>query len=63
MEKEYEIKGYIPHGGMGTFKCDECGGTMFTSYPQSGPADRTKPWTYEYICVKCGHMMGMDYRD
>lgn len=57
-----QFKGYIPHDGMGVFKCDECGGTLFTSYPQSMPAEKeSRPWVYEYICVGCGHMMGLPY--
>lgn len=52
-------EGYLPHPYMGQFKCDRCGCTRFTSHPQSVPADRKKPWTYEYECKKCGHMMGL----
>lgn len=53
------MKGYIPHAGQGEFSCSECGGTVFTCYPQAMPADRSKGWTYEYVCVRCGHMMGL----
>jgi len=49
----------MPHPYMGQFKCDRCGCTKFTSRPQSVPADRKMPWTYEYECKKCGHMMGL----
>ena len=56
------MKGYIPHPYQGAFKCDRCQGMVFTSYPQACPADRSKGWTYEYVCVNCGHMMGLTVR-
>jgi len=57
-----EPEGYCPHDGMGRFRCDGCGGTEFTSYAQACPADRRKLWTYEYTCLNCGMVMGMEYR-
>lgn len=52
-------EGYMPHPYMGEFKCDRCGCTKFVSHPQSAPADRNRPWTFEYECKRCGHMMGL----
>ena len=52
-------EGYMPHPYMGDFKCGRCAGKRFTSYPQAVPKDRSKPWTYEYVCVQCGYMMGL----
>ena len=54
--------GYCPHDGMGRFRCDGCGGTEFTSYAQTCPADKRKLWIYEYTCLNCGMVMGMEYR-
>lgn len=51
--------GYIPHNGMGYFTCPNCGCGEWVSYPQSTPVDRSKTWTYEYCCAKCGKMMGL----
>lgn len=56
MTKEY---GYCPQPGQLDFKCGNCGCTAFMSYPQSVPADRSKGWTYEYFCAKCGQIMGL----
>lgn len=58
-----ETNGYCPHDGMGRFRCDRCGGTLFTSYAQTIPADRHRKWTYEYTCLRCGMIMGMDYKE
>ena len=52
-------KGYAPHGGMGYFTCPSCGCGEFTTYAQSVPADRSKRWTYEYVCARCGRIMGL----
>ena len=51
-------EGYIPHEGMGLFRCDRCGGTVFESFAQ-GISLSAPTWTYEYYCVKCGNMMGL----
>ena len=51
--------GYCPHAFMERFKCPRCGGVHFKSYPQSAPADRSKTWTWEYVCAKCGQGMGL----
>ena len=58
-----ESNGYCPHEGMGKFRCEGCGGTLFTSYAQTCPADRRRKWTYEYTCLGCGMVMGMDYKE
>ena len=58
-----ESNGYCPHEGMGRFRCEGCGGTLFTSYAQTCPADRRRKWTYEYTCLGCGMIMGMDYKE
>lgn len=52
-------KGYAPHGDMGYFTCPSCGCEEFTMYAQSVPADRSVRWTYEYVCTRCGKMMGL----
>lgn len=52
-------KGYAPHGDMKYFICPDCGCEEFTTYAQSVPADRSKRWTYEFVCAKCGRMMGL----
>lgn len=59
-EKDFpSIKeGYLPHQGMGQFTCEKCGGNVFETFPQ-GISLNAPTWTYEYYCVKCGHMMGM----
>lgn len=57
--KESIENGYLPHGDMGFFKCDKCGHNRFVSYPQAIPIDRTRGWTYEYHCARCGRMMGL----
>ena len=51
--------GYCPHASMERFKCPRCGSVHFKSYPQTVPADRSKTWTYEYVCAKCGQGMGL----
>ena len=51
-------EGYIPHEGMGLFRCDRCGGTVFETFAL-GVSLSAPTWTYEYYCVKCGQMMGM----
>ena len=51
--------GYVPHGGMERFRCPRCGGVHFKSYPQAAPIDRSKTWTWEYVCAKCGQGMGL----
>lgn len=56
------MNGYMPHGDQMPFKCGRCGGTTFVSYPQTAPADRSKGWTYEYICTKCNQRMGLTIR-
>ena len=50
---------YCSHAYMERFKCPRCGGVHFKSYPQTVPADRSKTWTYEYVCAKCGQGMGL----
>ena len=52
-------KGYCPHDGMGFFTCPNCGCGEWESYPQAMPVDRSKTWTYEYHCARCGKMMGL----
>ena len=52
-------EGYCPHNGMGYFTCPNCGCGEWVSYPQSVPTDRSKTWTYEYHCARCGKMMGL----
>ena len=52
-------EGYCPHNGMGYFTCPNCGCGEWVSYPQSGPSDRSKTWTWEYHCARCGKMMGL----
>ena len=54
-------EGYLPHEGMGIFRCEKCGGTVFDSYAQ-GICPDAPVWTYEYYCVKCNHMMGLTRR-
>ena len=51
-------EGYIPHKGMGIFRCSACGGTVFETFAQSVALD-APVWTYEYNCVRCGQMMGL----
>ena len=51
--------GYCPHGGMERFKCPRCGSVHFKSYPQTVPVDRSRAWTYEYVCTKCGQGIGL----
>lgn len=51
--------GYVMHSGMERFRCPRCGCTQFKSYPQTAPADRSKTWTWEYVCAKCGQGMGL----
>ena len=46
--------GYVPHGFMERFACPRCGSMHFKCYPQAAPADRSKTWTWEYVCGKCG---------
>lgn len=53
------MNGYIPHPGQLSFKCGKCGCETFKSFPQGMPADRSKGWTYEYRCAKCGQLMGL----
>lgn len=53
-----DTSGYVPHGGMSYVTCPLCGNGEFTSPPQSVPIDCPK-WTYEYLCARCGHMIGM----
>lgn len=53
------MDGYIPHAGQLSFRCGKCGYVRFKSYPQTAPADRSKGWTYEYVCAKCGQVMGL----
>lgn len=55
-------KGYCPHAGMGYFKCEQCGGEEFVSYPQS-ISTSADVWTYEYHCTRCGHMMGLTVKN
>lgn len=50
---------YCPHAYMERFKCPRCGGVHFKSYPQTVPTDRSRTWTYEYVCAKCGQGMGL----
>lgn len=50
---------YVPHAYMERFKCPKCGGVHFKSYPQAAPADRSRTWTWEYVCAKCGQGMGL----
>jgi len=47
----------------GFFFCSWCGGREFTSYAQTAPKDRTRPWQYEYVCTSCGSTMRMLYRE
>lgn len=54
-------EGYIPHEGMGLFRCSACGGTVFECFAQSVPLD-APVWTYEHYCVNCGKMMGLTIR-
>ncbi len=51
--------GYVPHGFMERFKCPRCGSVHFKCYPQAAPADRSKTWTWEYVCAECGQGMGL----
>ena len=51
--------GYCSHAFMERFTCPRCGSVHFKSYPQTVPADRSKTWTYEYVCAKCGQGMGL----
>ena len=51
--------GYVPHSGMERFRCPRCGCMQFKSYPQTAPADRSKTWTWEYVCAECGQGMGL----
>ena len=51
--------GYVPHSGMERFRCPKCGCTQFKSYPQTAPTNRSKTWTWEYVCVECGQGMGL----
>ena len=51
--------GYVPHGGMERFTCPRCGSVHFKCYPQAAPVDRSKTWTWEYVCAKCGQGMGL----
>jgi hypothetical protein len=52
-------EGYCPHGDMGYFTCPNCGCGEWKMYAQSAPADRSKTWTWEYHCARCGKMMGL----
>ena len=52
-------EGYCPHAFMERFKCPRCGSVHFKSYPQAVPIDRSRMWTYEYVCAKCGQGMGL----
>ena len=54
-----KVEGYCPHDGMGHFTCPNCGCGEWVSYPQAAPADRSKTWTWEYHCARCGKMMGL----
>lgn len=49
----------MPQIGMSYFSCPNCGCEEFTTYAQTVPADRSKRWTYEYTCAKCGEIMGL----
>ena len=50
--------GYIPHSGMSYFVCPRCGNGEFRCPPQSVPTEYTT-WTFEHICCRCGHMIGL----
>ena len=50
--------GYIPHSGMGYFKCPRCGSETFKDIPQGIPYE-SEIWTFEYKCAGCGKIMGL----
>ena len=61
-EMKNKGKGYIPHEGMSFVICPKCGHDVFTSYPQSVSLS-SPTWTYEHVCVNCGHMIGITVKN
>lgn len=50
--------GYIPHADQSTVTCPRCGNGVFTC-PAQCVSSKAPVWTWEHICTKCGHYIGV----